>query len=146
MRNEAAPLKLRAFDLEDLSVLSSMVQDALAPAGDMIYLADEQRFLIALNRFRWEVAGDFPPYSRTHSGLRFDFVTKVERRNMPKDGRDRMLSLLSIAYHDDTVMLTFSGGAALRLTVGKLAVGLEDLGEPWPTQWRPEHRPNDAKD
>ena len=105
----AAPLRLRAFDLEDLGVVSSMVQDALVPGRDMKYLAQEHSFMLALNRFQWESAGDTPPYSRSHAGLR-----------------------------------TFSGNAAIRLTVEKLAIGLTDLGTPWPTQWKPGHDP-DAK-
>lgn len=134
-------LHLRAADLEDLGVLSSMVQDALVPPGDMAFLPDEGRFVLALNRFRWEDAGDAPPYSRTHAGLRFDHVTGVQRRNMGKADRDRILSLLSIAYHEGTVMLTFAEDAAVRLSVDGLAVALDDLGEPWPTQWKPGHEP-----
>jgi hypothetical protein len=141
MADGPAPLKLRAHDLEDLSVLSSMVQDALAPLGDMAFLRDERRFVIALNRFRWEEAGTFPPFYRTHAGLRFDNVTAVQRRNIAPSDRDSMLSLLSIAYHEGTVMLSFAGDKDIRLAVNALAVALEDLDEPWPTQWKPGHEP-----
>ena len=141
---DAAPLRLRAFDLEDLGVVSSMVQDALVPGRDMKYLSEERSFMLALNRFQWESAGDTPPYSRSHAGLRFDHVTHVSRRGIGPDSADKIFALLAIAYHDDAVMLTFSGNAAIRLTIEKLAIGLTDLGTPWPTQWKPGHDP-DAK-
>ena len=141
MADGPEPLKLRAHDLEDLSVLSSMTQDALAPLGDMAYLREEGRFLIALNRFRWEEAGSSPPYYRTHAGLRFDHVTAVQRRNIAKSERDAMLSLLSVSYYEGTVMLSFAGDKDIRLAVDRLAVALEDLDEPWPTQWKPGHEP-----
>lgn len=142
MAHKTDPVNLRAFDLEDLSVLSGLVQDALAPASDMLYLPDEGCFVVALNRFRWECAGEDPPYQRTHAGLRFDKVTRVARRNMPKADRDRMLSLLAISHHEGVIVLTFAGEAAIRLEVEAIHVGLQDLGEPWPTQWLPQHDPD----
>lgn len=142
MADGPEPLKLRAHDLEDLSVLSSMVQDALAPMGDMMFLPDENRFMIALNRFRWEEAGTDPPYYRTLAGLRFDGVKGVQRRNIARADRDAILSLLSIAYHDGTVMLSFAGDRDIRLSVEGLSAAIEDLGEPWPTQWKPGHEPD----
>lgn len=152
MKPTETPLKLRAFDLQDLSVLSSLVQDALVPPMDMTYLRDEQRFVLALNRFRWEVADDGPPYSRTHSGLRFDNVASVSRKGIDRDAKDQMLDLLAIAFDPGTeertsgagtVVLQFAGDIAVRLAVTDLAVGLKDMGEPWPTQWKPGHEPSD---
>jgi hypothetical protein len=141
---EGARVRLRAEDLEDLAVLSGLVQDALVPPGDMAWLPDEGRFVLALNRFRWEDATGGRPYSRTHAALIFDHVSAVQRRGMEAGDRDRVYALLAIAYDADSarVVLTFSGEAAIRLTVDRLAAGLEDLGEPWPTQWKPEHDPD----
>ena len=139
MRDGDAPLKLRAFDLEDLGILSGMVQDSLVPLADMRFLADDRSFILALNRFCWERDDGAPPYARIHSGLRFDTVNKVARRGIDGRARDKVLSLLAIAFHEGTVVLTFSGGGAIRLDVDKLAVALEDLGPSWPTDWKPGH-------
>jgi len=141
MPDKPAGLHIRAVDLEDLSVLSTMVQDALVPPADIAYLPDEKRLMLALNRFRWEEAGEDPPFSRTHAGLRFDNVTAVQRKGFSRWEKDKMLSLLSIAYDEGSVMLTFASDAAIRLAVDALAVALDDLGEPWPTQWKPGHQP-----
>ena len=50
---EDAPLKLRAHDLQDMDVIAALLQDALVPLGDMTYLAEEKRFILVANRFRW---------------------------------------------------------------------------------------------
>lgn len=144
---DGARVRLRAEDLDDLAVLSGLVQDALVPPGDMAWLPAENRFILALNRFRWEAAGDAAPYSRTHAALRFEAVQSVQRRGMPPTDRDRVYALLAIAHDAEAgrAVLTFSGDAAIRLSVDRLSVGLEDLGEPWPTQWKPAHDPDTPK-
>ena len=140
------PLRLRASDLEDLSVIGMMVQDALVPPGDMRYLKDSGQFLLLLNRFRWETSDAGPPYARSHAGLRFDQVLSVQFKGIAWNAPEKMLSLLTIAFDPAgsdgaVVVLHFSGEAAVRLTVSSLACGLEDVGQPWPTQWMPEHAP-----
>lgn len=143
---DTGPLKLVARDLEDLSVISSMLQDAIVPPVDMTYLPDQGTFALALNRFRWETAADGPPYERTHAGLRIDHVTAVRRKGVdPQGDKDRLLDLLAVAYAEGTedqpsaVHLQFAGERAIRLEVSALSVALADLGEPWPTQWKPGH-------
>ncbi len=138
------PLKLRAVDLKDLSVVAAMVQDALAPIGDIAFLADEGRFVMALNRFRWEAeeegrGADGKPHERVHAGLCFDKVKTVQYRNIDRDDRGRYLELLTIACDEGRVVLHFAEGGAIRLEVDELACFLRDLDEPWPTAWRPAH-------
>lgn len=43
--------------------------------------------------------------------------------------------------HDVSLCLNllFSGGGVIRLAVERIDMVIEDLGEPWPTQWRPQH-------
>ena len=142
--SEHEPLKLRAADLKDLSVVAAMVQDALAPIGDIAFLADEGRFVMALSRFRWEAeseaaGADGRPHQRVHAGLCFDRVKSVQYRNIDRDDRGRYLELLTIACDEGRVVLHFSGGAAIRLEVEELACALGDLDEPWPTAWKPTH-------
>ena len=47
-------VKLAATDPEDIAVLSALLQDAVIPISEMIYLAAESRFAMVANRFRWE--------------------------------------------------------------------------------------------
>lgn len=136
-------LKLRALDAEDLAVFSTVLQDALVPVGEMAWLPDERRFVLVANRFRWEpgAASDrrAQPYERTLTGLCIDAVTKVQRRGFSPAEADRILSLLAIRADGPRLVLEFAGGSSIRLDVERIAGRLEDLGEPWPTRWRPRH-------
>jgi hypothetical protein len=116
-------LKLSALDADDLAVISAAVQDALVAVRDCAYFKDEKRFVLLLNRFRWEADPTVEAaHSRTHSAL------------------DRMLELLAVAQEDDrSVTLRFAAGRAIRLEISRLACHLGDVGEPWATPWKPAH-------
>ncbi len=131
------PLRLRAEDLGDLTVIAAAVQDALVPAGDIAWLRDEGSFVMALNRFRWEA--EDKQHERVHAGLRFDRVRQVQYRGIDHGDRGSFLELLTIACDEGRVVLHFAGGAAIRLEVEELVCALADLDEPWPTAWKPEH-------
>lgn len=136
-----AKLKLSALDADDLAIISAAVQDALVAVRDCAYFEDEKRFVLLVNRFRWEA--DPEPasgHSRTHSALVFNDVTAVRHHDIPTGEPDRMLELLAVALENDrSVLLRFSAGRAIRLEIGRLACHLGDVGEPWPTPWKPAH-------
>ena len=131
--------RLSARSVEDLAVVAALLQDAIVPVGDMAYLADEKSFVLALNRFRWETGEGAETRERTHAGLRFDGVRQVHSRGIRRADRSRFLCLLTISYHEDVVVLHFSGGGKIRLEVDALRCTLEDFGEPWPTPSTPLH-------
>jgi hypothetical protein len=137
----ATKLRLSALDADDLGVISAAVQDALVAVRDCAYFADERRFVLLLNRFRWEAdpAADGSP-SRTHSALVFNEVTAVRHHQIPLGEPDRMLELLALVPEDDgSVTLRFAAGRAVRLEIGRLACHLGDVGEPWAIPWKPAH-------
>ena len=136
------PLKLRARNAEDLSVISAVLQDALVPLGDISHFPDEKSFMLVANRFRWEDDGE--QAERVHTGLRFDAVRRVRYRGIDRSDRSQFLSLLTIAVDggedaDSVVVIHFSGGGAIRLEAGGLYCVLADLGQSWPTRWTPAH-------
>lgn len=71
-----ADLKLIALDAEDLRVVSAHLQDAVLRVADMIFLPQEKRFALVLNRFDWTAAlasgmtGAKHRLERRRSGLR----------------------------------------------------------------------------
>jgi hypothetical protein len=153
-----SPLKLRATDEEDLSVIAACLQDALVPIGDMTFLPDDRRFVFVANRFRWEA--DRPdaavgaaedtmdasyegpseaPFERTNCGVWFEGVTSVRTKGVDLRNRGRILELLTLRRDDGRLMLLFAGGATIRLEFDRLQCFLEDIGEPWPTSRRPDH-------
>jgi len=160
-------LKLRAHDLADLAALSAAPQDALVAVGDMAWLPQEHRFVLVANRFRWEAEPELAPaveeegdsaatgdagfaaasasfYSRANCGLCFDRVLSAKTRGFDPRKRDQLLNLLAIKSDGRVVRLFFSDGAEVRLEVARIAVHLEDLGEAWPTHWRPSHTLDDS--
>jgi hypothetical protein len=155
-------LKLRAEDAEDLRVIAACLQDALIPLSDIEYEASAKRFVLVANRFRWEncseVADEAVPdialgtncatYERVNCAICFDNVAAVRRRGLDQRDRGRILELLTMEVEGDgksmAVNLLFSGGTAIRLEGTGIRCHIGDLGEPWPTQFRPHHPTGDA--
>jgi hypothetical protein len=69
----------------------------------------------------------------------FDWVQNVRFRGLDPREKDQMLNLLTVEAAPGAILLVFSGGGAIRLEVRDVRCHLEDVGEPWPTRWRPNH-------
>jgi hypothetical protein len=147
-------LKLRAEDADDLAVLSACLQDALVAVRDLGYLAELQNFVLVANRFRWESGLRPLPGEERHQrvlcAVTFSTVAGVSYRGFRRSDEDRILCLLAIrselaAAGGATILLEFAGHAAIRLDVARILCRAEDLGEPWPTPWRPRHDEDAAK-
>lgn len=142
-----APVNLGAFDVEDLQVLSSLVQDAVFPASEMAWRPRERRFALLLNRFRWEDSGrDRHGAERVRAVLAVDNVLHVASQGIDRRDKDLVLSLLSVTFEpgeDGTgqVLLTLAGDGAIRLTVEALEVTLKDVTRPYraPSGKVPDH-------
>ena len=78
-------------------------------------------------------------FLRTNCGICFDGVTAVRHRGVDRQQRDLMLSLLAIRAEANAIILVFAGGAMIRLETPAIECRIDDMGEPWPTRWRPEH-------
>ena len=164
--DDSPVLKLRAEDADDLAVLSACLQDALVAVRDLGYLAEEQRFIFVANRFRWETGPCPLPregHQRVLCAVTFGAVTGVSYRGFRRADEDRILCLLAIRSKPaptlpsparggglgkgdgGAVLLEFAGAAAIRLEAARIQCHAKDLGEPWPTSWRPRHDGNAAK-
>ncbi|MEP6182979.1 MAG: DUF2948 family protein [Roseobacter sp.] len=141
------PLNLGAFDVDDLSVLSALVQDAVFPATEMRWERSTQRFAFLINRFRWEEgpARTRAP-ERVQSVLVFNTVTAVASNDITRTDPDTILSILSVTFEVSDapaghVIVTFAGDGAIRLTVEALEATLKDVTKPYmaPSQKTPDH-------
>jgi hypothetical protein len=68
----------------------------------------------------------------------------VRHHEIPLNEPDRMLELLAVSLEGKNgdgavVTLRFAAKRAIRLEIGRLACHLGDVGEPWPTPWKPAH-------
>jgi hypothetical protein len=156
---EAQPIRLMAKDAEDLAVVASCLQDALVPLAEMRFLKAEKRFVMLVNRFRWEQGGGprgeakgdasyadaAAGNQRINSGVCIDGVLAVRSRGLDREKPSKFLSLMTMSLDGNTLNLVFSGGGVIQLEIEGTSVFLQDFGEAWPTQWRPDHDKVPAK-
>jgi hypothetical protein len=149
------PLRLRAEDAEDVTVLAACLQDATLRAADMTFQPKQRRFVMVLNRFRWEdetrvdARGKLVramPHVRVPAGLHFDGVLKVQSSGIDRSDAKAPLELLSIIAEplgeEPSAVLTLvcAGGGAVRLEVECVDAQMQDLGQPYPVRRAPKHK------
>jgi len=141
-------LRLVALDEDDLAILSANLQDALVRVADMTFLPQSKRFVLVGKRFDWVKAGA-GAMERCAVGLHFERVLAVGRIGFAQSETERELNLLAIHFEPTDspagyIGLTFSGGAAGRLTVECLEAQMRDLEERWVCEKQPEHNAADV--
>lgn len=141
------PLNLGAEDVEDLQVISSLVQDAVFPITEMRWQAKRRRFGLLLNRFRWEDdARDRHAPERVQSVLVVENVIGVSSQGIDRGEAELVLSLLALDFEAEEdgagdLLLTLAGDGAIRLRVEALDVTLKDVTRPYvaPSRRVPDH-------
>jgi hypothetical protein len=138
-------LKLMAEDAADMEILAAAAQDALVRVADLSFDRRARRFVLAMNRFRWETAGETGPYERVRGALSFEGVLSVKSRKLRTDAPDALASVLSVTFVPDEeppggqVRVMLAGGGEVVLAVECLDATLVDIGPVWPTPRRPDH-------
>jgi hypothetical protein len=131
---DAPPLRIAAFDPEELAILSAHLQDADVRVGDMAFLPERRRFALAGARFDWYAAAR-GACERCGTGLHFDGVTRVRRAGFDQNP-ETVLTLLAVSFTPveapgGAVVLHFLDGGAVRLDVECLEAVLSDIGPRW---------------
>ena len=141
---DEGPLRLRALDGDDLTVISALVQDAVVNVGDVGYLRQHRRFAALVNRFRWE--GQTRTPERVRSMLVFENVVAVRSQGVDPRDKDTVLSILSLAWEpgeDEAgrVVVTLAGDGVIAVEVEALEVLLQDVTKPYlaPSRKAPSH-------
>ena len=128
-------IRLRARDAKDLEMLSGLLQDATVLIGDMAHDPELRQFLMVAARYAPGSGG-----GRRHLvGVNFDGVGAVSRKGFSPADRDEVLNLLAVRAGKGSIELVFSGSATIRLECPEIKVYAADLGEGWPTAFRPGH-------
>ena len=120
-------VKVAAFDPEDLLVISAHLEGSRVRASDMVYLPNERRFVLAMDR---PVAGGAK--ERRQTGLHLERVTRAMASKIPIGSSEVTLSLIGIGFEpvdapSGHVVLLFEGGGAVRLNVECLEAAMADL-------------------
>ncbi len=144
------PLRLKAESVEDLEVLSALVQDAVSRGGDAAWLKGRRSFRVLLNRFRWEdreaAERRGRPFERVQSLLVVEDVLKVASQGIDRAETDTVLSLLTLEFEPGEdgagrLILVLAGDGAIALEVECLNARLRDVSKPYaaPSGHVPDH-------
>lgn len=128
------PLKLIAFDPEDLAVVSAHLEDALLRAGDLTFLPRQRRFALVAHRHEWDSGAAGP--RRRLTGLHFERVLACRCRGLDRSDPDRVLHLLAITFEataapSGRATLHFAEGGAIQLDLECVESQMRDLGPVW---------------
>ncbi len=139
-------LKLIAYNLEDLKVISAHLQDAIVSTLDIANLKKNRIFLLQLSRFMWEDVerGVFRKNKRIRTVLKFENVTNVSSKNIKNSKTEHFLDFLTMettVLQDKTyeINLIFSGDAVIKVAAEVIEITLDDQGSPWITKNKPKH-------
>lgn len=143
------PLRLRAESAEDLQVMAALTQDAVCRRADAAWLGRKRRFVLLLNRFRWEDKAQAEragrPFERVRSLLEIENALSVRVQGVDPGDDSAVLCLLDLAFEpgeDGTgrLRLTLAGGGAVEIAVEALEVTLSDASRPYLAQaGAPDH-------
>ena len=136
---DPAPLALVAQDVEDLTVISALVQDAVLPVTEITYDMRHRQLALLLNRFRWEdaeqAAAEGRDYERVRSVLLIRDVQRVLSDGIGRDA-DTVLELLAMVWQpgpDGTgrLLLEFAGDGTLAAELECINIDLRDVTRPY---------------
>ncbi|QFS82330.1 hypothetical protein FIU97_05990 [Roseivivax sp. THAF40] len=138
------PLNLGALDIDDLAVLSALVQDAVLPATEISFSRKERRLALLINRLRHEETR--ADVERVQAVLSVENVLKVASQGVTRGDADTILQILSIAFQPGEdgagfVEITLAGDGAIRAEVEALELRVKDVTRPYlaPSGKRPDH-------
>ncbi len=147
MAKKYSPLNILVTDKEDVLVLSSLFQDAVAKIADMAWLSEQRRFVLVANRFVWEsgINKKFGPFERVRAGMHFDDVRAVKTKNIRLDAPQAVVDLLAIRFEPTEggagkIFLDFAGGGTILLDVETINGEMRDISAPWRTSTKPRHK------
>lgn len=134
------PLRLRAEGVDDLAVISSLLQDAVGKATDIAWMPKKRRLVVLVNRFRWEDISDAGQasrgFERVRSAVTLESVLKVRARGIVPADKDQVYELLAMMFEPiegcaGTLTLMLAGNAEISVEVECLDLALADLTQPW---------------
>lgn len=135
-----SPLRLRALDGDDLTVVAGLCQDAVLTAGDISFRRKTRRAALLLNRIRWEdvdrAKARGRAVERVRSVLVFENALSVRSQGVVPGEADTVLQLLDISFApgtdaDGVIRLIFAGDGEIEIAVEALEAVLRDVTRPY---------------
>ena len=137
---ELKKIHLYGSDIEDYEVLSSLIQDAAIPTSEMMFDKVEKQFFLVCSRFSWESRLQNKGNKRIVSGICFDNVIEVKKKNFPSLNSENILNFLTLKKVTGFIELIFSNNILLKLEGKNISFRIDDLNKEWPTIFSPNHK------
>ena len=138
-------LRLQATSLDDLKVLSALLQDSIVPIADILYTPSQKQVIMVLQRFRWELTKNVETigkpigYQGCLCGLVIDKVESMQTHQIDMNDRSQFLNFLTFYDGAQHLDLQFSDSKVIRLRINSLKLTATDMGKNWPTTQRLKH-------
>ena len=136
---EFKKIHLYGSDIEDYEVLSSLIQDAAIPTSEMKFDKVEKQFFLVCSRFSWESKLQNKGNKRIVSGICFDNVIEVKKKNFPSFNSENILNFLTLKKMTGFIELIFSKDILIKLEGNNISFRIDDLNKEWPTIFSPNH-------
>ena len=137
---EFKKIHLYGSDIEDYEVLSALIQDAAIPTSEMKFDKVEKQFFLVCSRFSWESRLQNKGNKRIVSGICFDNVIEVKKKNFPSFNSENILNFLTLKKERDFIELIFSNNILIKLVGNNISFRIDDLNKEWPTIFSPNHK------
>ena len=137
---ELKKIHLYGSDIEDYEVLSSLIQDAAFPTSEMKFDKVERQFFLVCSRFSWESKLQNKGNKRIVSGICFDNVIEVKKKNFPSFNSENILNFLTLKKVTGFIELIFSNNILIKLVGNNISFRIDDLNKEWPTIFSPHHK------
>ena len=137
---ELKKIHLYGSDIEDYEVLSSLIQDAAIPTSEMKFDKVEKKFFLVCSRFAWENRLQNKDNKRIVSGICFDNVIEVKKKNFPSFNSVNILNFLTLKKVTGFIELIFSNNILIKLVGNNISFRIDDLNKEWPTIFSPNHK------
>ena len=136
---EFKKIHLYGSDIEDYEVLSALIQDAAIPTSEMKFDKVEKQFFLVCSRFSWESKLQNKGNKRIVTGICFDNVIKVKKKNFPSFDSENILNFLTLKKVSGFIELIFSNNILIKLVGNNISFRIDDLNKEWPTIFSPNH-------
>ena len=137
---EFKKIHLYGSDIEDYEVLSALIQDAAIPTSEMKFDKVEMQFFLVCSRFSWESSLQNKGNKRIVSGICFDNVIEVKKKNFPSFNSVSILNFLTLKKVKGFIELIFSNNILIKLVGNNISFRIDDLNKEWPTIFSPNHK------
>ena len=123
---ELKKIHLYGSDIEDYEVLSSLIQDAAIPTSEMKFDKVERQFFLVCSRFSWESRLQNKGNKRIVSGICFDNVIEVKKKNFPSFNSEKNENIFENRFMHVPELLRMGANISVNGGVAKVS-GVQNL-------------------